>query len=112
MGESGVTMEATIALTTTSLAVISLTLPLFAWRARPAAADDKTNRQAPFIQSGVMTRDKQPDRFGPLETPSVLLSRGYHHPHPHHSPHDHHHQEQEQWCWHRCMLGDGGTSND
>lgn len=43
-----------------SLALVSLTLSLFACEARPAAADDKTNRQAPFIQSGVMTRDKQP----------------------------------------------------
>lgn len=60
MGVSGVTVAATIALTATSLAVVSMTLSLFAWEARPAAVDDKTNRQAPFIQSGVMTRDKQP----------------------------------------------------
>lgn len=39
---------------------LSLTPALFACEARPAAADDKTNRQAPFIQSGVMTEDKQP----------------------------------------------------
>lgn len=66
MGVSGVTVAATIALTATSLAVVSLTLSLFAWEARPAAADDKTNRQDPFIQSGVMTRDKQPTALGLL----------------------------------------------
>lgn len=60
MGVSGVTVAATIALAATSLAVVSLTPALFAWEAKPAAADDKTNRQAPFIQSGVMTGDKQP----------------------------------------------------
>lgn len=116
MGVSGVTMAATIALTATSLAAVSLTLSLFAWGgARPATADDKTNGQAPFIQSGVMTRDKQPERFGPLDAQSVLMSRGYHHPHPHPGPHDHHHQEQEEWCWHRLQgacWGNGGTSND
>lgn len=66
MGVSGVTVAATIALTATSLAVVSLTLSLFAWEARPGAVDDKTNRQAPFIQSGVMTRDKQPSASGLL----------------------------------------------
>lgn len=60
MGVSGVTVAATIGLTATSLAVVSLTLSAFAWEARPCVVDDKTNRQAPFIQSGVMTRDKQP----------------------------------------------------
>lgn len=59
-GVSRVTVAATIALAAVSLALVSLTLSLFACEARPAAADDKTNRQAPFIQSGVMTRDKQP----------------------------------------------------
>lgn len=54
------TVAATIALAAASLASVSLTLSLFACEARPAAADDKANRQAPFIQSGVMTRDKQP----------------------------------------------------
>lgn len=54
------TVAATIALAAASLALVSLTLSLFACEARPAAADDKANRQAPFIQSGVMTRDKQP----------------------------------------------------
>lgn len=54
------TVAATIALAAASLAFVSLTLSLFACEARPAAVDDKTNRQAPFIQSGVMTRDKQP----------------------------------------------------
>lgn len=54
------TVAATIALAAASLAFVSLTLSLFACEARAAAADDKTNRQAPFIQSGVMTRDKQP----------------------------------------------------
>lgn len=58
------TMAATIALTATSLAGVSLTLSLFAWEARSGAADDKTNRQAPFIPSGVMTRDKQPNALG------------------------------------------------
>lgn len=59
-GVSRVTVAATIALAAASLASVSLTLSLFACEARPAAADDKANRQAPFIQSGVMTRDKQP----------------------------------------------------
>lgn len=66
MGVSGVTMAATIALTATSMAVVSLTLSLFAWEARPRAVDDKTNGQAPFIQSGVMTRDKPPTAPGLL----------------------------------------------
>lgn len=66
MGVSGVTVAATIGLTATSLAVVSLTLSLFAWEAKPGAAEDKTNRQAPFIQSGVMTRDKQPTALGLL----------------------------------------------
>lgn len=64
MGESGVTMAATIALTAMSLAVVSLTLSLFAWEPGPGTVDDKTNRQAPFIPSGVMTRDKQPTALG------------------------------------------------
>lgn len=72
MGESGVTMAATIALTAMSLAVVSLTLSLFAWEPRPGTIDDKTNRQAPFIQSGVMTRDKQPAALGLLRR-SLLL---------------------------------------
>lgn len=62
MGVSGVTMAGAITLTAKSL--VSLTLSLFAWEARPAAADDKTNRQAPFIQSGVKTRGKQPTASG------------------------------------------------
>lgn len=64
MGESSVTAAATIALSAMSLAVVSLTLSLFAWEARPGTVDDKANRQAPFIQSGVMTRDKQPTASG------------------------------------------------
>lgn len=64
MGVSGVTVAATIALNAKSLAVVSLTLSLFAWKAGPGAVDDKTNRQVPFIQSGVMTRDKQPTASG------------------------------------------------
>lgn len=60
------TAAATIALTATSSAVVSLTRPLFAWEAKPGAVDDKTSRQAPFIQSGVMTRDKQPKVSGLL----------------------------------------------
>lgn len=54
------TAAATIALAAAIFALVSLTLSLFACEAWPAATDDKTNRQAPFIQSGVMTRDKQP----------------------------------------------------
>lgn len=64
MGVSGVTVAATITRTATSLAVVSLTLCVFAWEARPGAVDDKTNRQAPFIQSGVMTGDKLPTASG------------------------------------------------
>lgn len=65
VGLSGVSMAASIALTTTPVAPASLTRPLIAWGgARPGSADDKTNRQAPFIQSGVMTRDKQPGAPG------------------------------------------------
>lgn len=60
MGVSGVTMAASIALPTTCSAVVPLTLDVFAWEAGPDAADDKTNGQAPFIQSGVMTGEKQP----------------------------------------------------
>lgn len=60
MGVSGVTVAASIALPTTSPAVVPLTLDAFAREAEPGAADDKTNGQAPFIQSGVMTGDKQP----------------------------------------------------
>lgn len=60
------TVAATIALSAMSLAVVSLTLSLFALEARPGTVDDKTNRQAPFIQSGVMTRDKQQTARGLL----------------------------------------------
>lgn len=94
MGVSGVTVAATIALTATSLAVVSLTLSVFAWEARPGAVDDKTNRQAPFIQSGVTTRDKQTTASGLMRQSAqiveaiIILILNHH-------PHDHHHQEQQ-----------------
>jgi len=69
-----VTVAATIALTATSLAVVSVTLSVFACEAKPSAVDNKTNRQVPFIQSGVMTRDKQPACLGPLEKQSTLIA--------------------------------------
>lgn len=51
MGVSGVTVAATIALTATSLAVVSLTLSLFAWEARlPLLTIKQTDRTHLYSQ--------------------------------------------------------------